>query len=170
MHHSEPMPLQDFLGRFSHPEDLAPAETALVAAPNAPASERMHWLQQWARSHPQALERVLVHARQLEVELAAARRDAERAERARRMGVPAQPSAEDLRRQSRAWDLLLGTQGGRRQPAVAAGGAAGAAPAARGRPSFEDVGARFFAEHVGKMWAALALLSLVVVLVREGVL
>lgn len=164
MNPNEHSSLQEFLGRFTAPTDPSRAQATSPNPVQASGSDRAQWLQHWAHAHPEALERVLVHAQGLAVELEAAQRSAERAERARRMGVPVQPAEEDLRRQSQAWGLLLGTGGGGRQQAVAT---AGAVP--RGRRTFEDVGARFFAENVGKIWAVLAVLSLVVVLVREGI-
>ena len=42
------------------------------------------------------------------------------------------------------------------------------AAAAPARPlTFEDIGARFFARNIGKVWLGLALLTTVVVAVRE---
>ncbi len=71
------------------------------------------------------------------------------------------PTPEQLRLQSQAWDRLLGTS----SRAHDVGGMP--APAAARTLTFEDIGARFFGRNIGKVWLALALLTAVVVAVRE---
>jgi hypothetical protein len=100
----------------------------------------------------------------LEHDLAEARHQIARLKRMHPAPAQPGPTAEDLKRQSEAWDRLLGTSGRRRARATDA--AAGAPPAPRAK-TFEDVGARFLADHAGKIWLGLGLLTAVVVAVRE---
>jgi len=101
----------------------------------------------------------------LEEELATARHTIERLKRMN-PAPTGRPMAtqEELQRQSEAWGRLLGTAS---RPRVASTPAPSARP--RRARTFEDVGARFFADHVGKVWLALLLLSAVVVLVKEKI-
>ena len=100
----------------------------------------------------------------LEHDLAEARHQIARLKRMHPAPAQPGPTAEDLKRQSAAWDRLLGTASKPRTPATAD---AGGAPRARRTKTFEDVGARFFADHAGKVWLGLGLLTAVVVAVRE---
>jgi hypothetical protein len=123
-------------------------------------SVRRAWSEQ-----PDVVCGLVQRALSLESELAAARHQIERLKRMN--PAPAgRPMAtrEDLQRQSEAWGRLLGTASRPRAASTPA-------PAARPRRArtFEDVGARFFADHVGKVWLALLLLTTVVVLVKEKI-
>jgi hypothetical protein len=100
----------------------------------------------------------------LEHDLAEARQQIARLKRMHPAPARPGPTAEDLKRQSDAWGRLLGTSAKRRAPATAE---AGGAPPARRSKTFEDVGARFFADHAGKVWLGLGVLTAVVVAVRE---
>lgn len=101
----------------------------------------------------------------LEGELATARHTIERLKRMQAAPAGrAVPTQEELQRQSEAWGRLLGTAS---RPRAASTPAPSARP--RRARTFEDVGARFFADHVGKVWLALLLLSAVVVLVKEKI-
>lgn len=108
-----------------------------------------------------APELLAMQVARLERELAAARRDIARLSKMQPSARPSGPTPEQLRLQSQAWDRLLGTNS---RPAGANAGTA-AAPART--LTFEDIGARFFARNIGKVWLGLALLSAVVVAVRE---
>ncbi|MEN9418936.1 MAG: hypothetical protein RI988_2556 [Pseudomonadota bacterium] len=142
--------LEEFLHRHES-GDHAEADPA--------ARERVqHWLQ----AHPDAAWRLVSTAQSAHAELEAARRELTRQERARRMGLKAAPSQEELRRQSQAWDKLLGTTGGRSARAAARGAAASGTAPARAL-TFEDLGARFVHAHVGKLWLGLAVVAAVVV-------
>lgn len=175
---------------------LAPMSTlefleSLPAEPDAAVSEAERLqIQTWAVAHPDALGALVLRTLGLQGELALARREIDRLERARRMGRPSVPSPDELRRQSEAWDSLLGTRAGR-QPSMVlrAAGSSGASAAVPGmtgvlpgaqamaqdRPhlprkssrTFEDIGVRFLTDHAGKVWLALALLSALVVFIQE---
>lgn len=106
---------------------------------------------------PSAPEALAMQVARLESELSAARRDIARLSRMQPQPTSSGPTPEQLRLQSQAWDKLLGTSGRAR---------AGAAAAPRAL-TFEDIGARFFARNIGKVWLGLALLTAVVVAVRE---
>lgn len=125
-------------------------------------------VQQWVQAHPAAALHLVQEAQAAQAQLQAVRRERLRDERARRMGVPAGPSQEELRRQSQAWDKLLGTRNGHRVQAAGGGatGAGASSPAAARRPSFEDVGLRFMEAHAGKAWLALGVVAAIVVAVR----
>jgi hypothetical protein len=104
----------------------------------------------------------------LEHDLAEARHQIARLKRMHPAPARPGPTAEDLKRQSEAWDRLLGTSAKRRAPTPSTATAdTGGAPPARRSKTFEDVGARFFADHAGKVWLGLGLLTAVVVAVRE---
>ena len=114
-----------------------------------------------ATGHPDAAQALGMKVAQLETELAAARRDIARLARMQPSARSSGPTPEQLRLQSQAWDRLLGTS----SRAHGAGGTP--APAAARTLTFEDIGARFFIRNIGKVWLALALLTAVVVAVRE---
>lgn len=120
-------------------------------------------VQQWLQAHPDAALRLVSAAQSAQLELEAARRELTRQERARRMGLQAAPSQEELRRQSQAWDKLLGTSGGRRARSAARGAQSPSGPAPARGLTFEDLGARFVHAHVGKLWLGLAVVAAVVV-------
>ena len=142
---------------FLHQYEADPA----TAQGQAATQEAALALQQWVQAHPAAALRLVEDAQAAQAQLQALRRERVREERARRMGVKAAPSQEELLRQSQAWDRLLGTRNGHRpQPA----GAAGQGPAKR--LTIEDIGARFATAHVGKAWLALLVAAAVVVAVR----
>lgn len=145
--------IDDFLHRFEGAEP-APGEVA--------AGEQV---QRWVQAHPEAAVRLVTAAQAAQAELESLKHEWVRQERARRMGVPAMPSQEELRRQSQAWDKLLGTSGRRRERA--ASGEESGVPAQGPRAlTFEDLGARFVHAHVGKLWLGLAVVAAVVVAVR----
>ncbi|MFZ4650851.1 MAG: hypothetical protein ACOYLV_09080 [Rubrivivax sp.] len=148
-------PIQDFLQQL---EGVAPAATD-------EASQAL--VNQWLSEHPQGAHALVQRAMGLQAELRATRQELQRVERARLMGQPVMPSQEQLRLQSQAWGRLLGTSSASAQARRQARAQEGAgAPRTR---TFEDVGARFMADHVGKMWALLAVLTVVVVLVKERI-
>ena len=147
-------PLEEFLQRY---ESGGPAEA------DPATRERVHG---WLQAHPDAALRLVSAAQSAQVELDAARRELTRQERARRMGLQAAPSPEELRRQSQAWDKLLGTSGGRSAQAAARGAQPSSRPAPARGLSFEDIGARFVHAHVGKVWLGLAVVAAVVVASR----
>lgn len=94
---------------------------------------------------PEAVCAVVRHAVDLEAELTLAQREVARLKQLLlQAGVPALP-AGDAQAQR--------TAPSHRPPA---------------RLTFEDIGARFFANHAGKAWAALLLLAAITVLVKEG--
>jgi hypothetical protein len=144
-------PLDEFLHRFEGESPAAsyPATRERVA--------------QWLQAHPDAALRLVSAAQSAQVELDAARRELTRQERARRMGLKAAPSQEELRRQSQAWDKLLGTSGGRGARAAARGAQPSSGPAPARGLTFEDIGARFVHANVGKLWLGLAVVAAVVV-------
>ena len=147
--------VDSFLRQYEAAERLDGAD----AAHQPEAATR---LQGWVQAHPAAALRLVQEAQAAQDQLQAARRAREREVRAQRMGVKAAPSQDELKRQSQAWDRLLGTRNGHRAQAPGGGGA----PAAARRLTFEDIGARFMAEHAGKAWLALALVAAVVVALR----
>lgn len=110
---------------------------------------------------PEVLYALAGEALRLQGELASARHLIERLRRMHPPPAKEGPSTEDLKRQSQAWDALLGTGAHRR-------GAPEARTTPKGR-SFEDIGARFLADHAGKVWLFLLTLSAVVVLIKERV-
>ena len=114
---------------------------------------------------PSAPEALAMQVARLESELSAARRDIARLSRMQPQPTSSGPTPEQLRLQAQAWDRLLGTSGRGRTASAATPGAAGAA--APRTLTFEDIGARFFARNIGKVWLGLALLTAVVVAVRE---
>jgi hypothetical protein len=118
----------------------------------------------WAEQ-PDAVCNLVQRAQSLETELAAARHQIERLKRMNpaSTGSPA-PSQEELQRQSEAWGRLLGTSS---RPRAAGTPEQAARP--RRAKTFEDVGARFFADNVGKVWLCLLLVTTVVVLVKEKI-
>lgn len=119
----------------------------------------------WAEQ-PDLVCGLVQRALSAEGELAAARLQIERLKRMN--PAPASrsaPTQEELQRQSEAWGRLLGTSS---RPRTAGTGAPVAARPRRAR-TFEDVGARFFADHAGKVWVFLLLLTAVVVLVQEKI-
>lgn len=148
-------PIHDFLQQLEVSTPMPGDEAA-----------RSH-VQQWLSEHPDGAHALAQRAMGLQAELRATRQELQRVERARLMGQPVMPSQEQLRLQSQAWGRLLGTSSAsaqaRRQAQVQEGAGA---PRTR---TFEDIGARFMADHVGKMWAFLAVLTLVVVLVKERI-
>jgi hypothetical protein len=103
-----------------------------------------------------APELLAMQVARLERELAAARRDIARLSKMQPSARSGESTPEQLRLQSQAWDRLLGTNS---RPASTA--------AAPRNLTFEDIGARFFARNIGKVWLGLALLTTVVVAVRE---
>lgn len=136
------------------------ADTPLPCDDATRVSVRRAWAEQ-----PDAVCSLVQRALRLETELAAARHQIERLKRMN--PAPAgrsAPTQEELQRQSDAWGRLLGTS----SRAQAQGTPA---PAARPRraKTFEDVGARFFADNVGKVWLCLLLVTTVVVLVKEKI-
>ena len=148
--------LDEFLHRFEGAES-APGDAA--------AGEKV---QRWVQAHPEAAVRLVSAAQAAQAaqaELESLKHEWVRQERARRMGLPAVPSEEELRRQSQAWDRLLGTSGRRRDRGTAGGTAAASAPGARGL-TFEDLGARFVHAHVGKLWLGLAVVAAIVIALR----
>jgi len=114
-----------------------------------------------ATGHPDAAQALGLKVAQLETELAAARRDIARLARVQPSARSSGPTPEQLRLQSQAWGRLLGIS----SRAHVGGGTP--APAAARTLTFEDIGARFFIRNIGKVWLALALLTAVVVAVRE---
>lgn len=148
-------PVQDFLQQLE------------AATPQPGDADTRGLVEQWVHEHPEGVHALVQRALGLQAELSATRRELQRSERARLMGQPVMPSQEQLRLQSQAWGRLLGTSSAsaqaRRQTHAAPGEGA---PRAR---SFEDIGARFLNDHAGKVWAFLALLTVVVVLVKERI-
>lgn len=143
--------LDEFLHRFDAGE------------PTPGDAQAREQVQRWVQAHPEGALRLVSAARSAQAELDAARRELTRQERARRMGLKAAPSQEELRRQSQAWDKLLGTSGGRSARAGARGAEPSSGPAPARGLTFEDLGARFVHAHVGKLWLGLAVVAAVVV-------
>ena len=133
----------DAIDTSAHPLQRTAAEPRRADAPSAP-------------------EALAMQVARLESELSAARRDIARLSRMQPQPASSGPTPEQLRLQSQAWDRLLGTSGRARTASAAAAGAA-----APRNLTFEDIGARFFARNIGKVWLGLALLTAVVVAVRE---
>jgi hypothetical protein len=130
----------DAIDTSAHPLQRTAAEPRRADAPSAP-------------------EALAMQVARLESELSAARRDIARLSRMQPQPASSGPTPEQLRLQSQAWDRLLGTSG--------RGHTASAGAAAPRTLTFEDIGARFFARNIGKVWLGLALLTAVVVAVRE---
>lgn len=144
--------VDDFLRQYEAADAGAGSEPAVQIT----ASQ----LQQWVQAHPAAALQLVRDAQAAHAQLDAVRRERVRDERARRMGLIATPTQEELVRQSQAWDRLLGTRNGHRvQPA-------GAGPARAKRLTIEDIGARFATAHVGKAWLALLVAAAIVVAMR----
>ena len=120
----------------------------------------------WAEQ-PDVVCGLVQRALSLEGELAAARHQIERLKRMNPApsGSPI-PTQEELKRQSEAWGRLLGT---RSRPRATSPQQPPEAARPRRAKTFEDVGARFFADHAGKVWLCLLLLTTVVVLVKEKI-
>lgn len=134
-----PAALADYLQQL--PQDPEPSDAA---------AERQ--VQDWMVQHPRAAAGLVRRAIATERELAAVRDELNRLRR-----HAEDPQMAALQRQSQVWDLVLGTSSGAPSPELA-----------RGRRSFEDIGAAFLARHAGKVWLALFALCAVVVAVREG--
>ena len=143
-------------------DDLLQTAAATPSSCDATTRESVH--RAWAEQ-PDVVCSLVQRALSLETELAAAKHQIERM---KRMNPAPEgrsvPTQEELQRQSEAWGRLLGTSS-------RAQSAGTSAPAARPRraKTFEDVGARFFADHAGKVWLFLLLLTTVVVLVKEKI-
>lgn len=148
---SSPLTIEEFLHRFEGDE------------PGQGDAQAREQVLGWMQAHPDAAVRLVTAACAAQVELEAAQRERTRQERARRMGLQAAPSQEELWRQSQAWDKLLGTSGGRSAQAVARGAAAPSGSGPARSLTIEDLGARFVHAHVGKLWLGLAVVAAVVV-------
>lgn len=125
-------------------------------------SVRRAWAQQ-----PDLVCGLVQRTLSLEGELAAARHQIERLKRMN--PAPAGrslPTQEELKRQSEAWGRLLGTSS---RPRATDPQQPPEATRPRRAKTFEDVGARFLADHAGKVWLCLLLLTTVVVLVKEKI-
>lgn len=90
-------------------------------------------------------------------ELATLRKELDSVRR-ERSSAALDPAQEALRRQTAAWNQLLGLTPEVRQRR--------AQEAAR-RPSFEDAGTRFLSQHAGKVWLFLLLLTVLAVTFRD---
>jgi hypothetical protein len=112
----------------------------------------------WAE-RPDAVCAAVQRTLGLEGELAAARQEIAQLKRDRLYASLAPAPAAAVREpELRA---LVGASSGHAAPS------AGSAFRPSGGRTFEDVGARFFANHVGKAWVVVLLLTTIIVLVQE---
>ena len=138
-----------------------------TAAPAARMAERER-VQAWLSAHPEAWGAFIDRTLGLREELSQTRREIDSLERARRMGQPAVPSPDELRRQSEAWDRLLGTAESRRASrSVQEAPSRPTVRTSRSARTLEDVGVRLLTDHAGKVWLILALVSVFAVMFRD---
>lgn len=143
--------VEEFLRQFEVADEKAAA-----------AEPEVENVRQWMHSHPRAALDLVRSARATRADLQAVRQRLVQVERAQRMGVPQQPTAAELRRQSQAWDKVLGTGTSRGESA----GPVGAGRSARRQASLEDAGLRFISAHGGKLWLAVLITAMVLVFQR----